>query len=112
SVAVVTARPSAYAQRSAAAASVPWAWPWKKAKSPITAAPDQREAFTASAMTSPKTTIDDQIAGSTSGTATPETGVAKPASIIATKAIGQTRTARRPADAPQTPTDSIATTRS
>src|SRR5262245_24925460 len=68
------------------------------------AAPDQRGALVASATASPRTTTDDRIEGSTSWIANPAAAVAKPASIVATKAIGHTRTARPPAIAPHTPT--------
>src|SRR6476646_7717756 len=73
------------------------------------AAPHQTGAFTASATRSPRITTDNQIAGSTKGTAMPHTAVANPTNIIATNAIGQTRMARPPAIAPHIPTASIAT---
>src|SRR5262249_20459866 len=73
------------------------------------AAPSQSEASAANATRRPRTTMDDKIAGSTSGTAIPAEALAKPTSMIATNAIGQTRMARPPASAPQTPTASMAT---
>src|SRR5262249_10955850 len=102
------ARPLAYAARLADAASVPWACPWKNANTPMIAAPDQRGALRASATTSPRPTPDDQIGGPRSGTATPATAAAKPASIVATNAIGHTPVARPPAIAPHTPTATMA----
>src|SRR5262249_43194093 len=64
----------------------------------------QRGAFTARATKSPRMTTEEERAGSTNGIGTPELATTKPASIAATKLIGQIQIARPPASTAHRPT--------